>query len=288
MQTVIKKFKDEYFYECQWTGQKSRVRYGIPKEELGKERRGTFLDPACAAAYVVELEHKGKLDRKKAEKLLSVICKDLGLDLSGQDLKLAPEVDAAIQTISLDYQKKFPYMLAPKSGYVSIHNELDAYLSKREKSEEKGASKSSKKTKKQFMYTVLPAAGSEGGSYTSYCCPCEFKNPLVLEEPILVKSIVFTSYKSKDCTLLCSDNSPVLNNQIASMFSQEPPLELRGDVHILMRKPLHEGGAEEEGPSVVSIEKKESPASKKRKHSVSKESRELKINSQVQSVLYKL
>lgn len=277
LQTVIKQFRGKYYYECQWTGAKITERYGIPKGEMGGEKRGTFVDPACAIAYIVDAESKGRVTREKASKLIEIVIQDLGLVKSGNTLISAPDVDQS-GSMDFSYRKEHPYMVHPKSGYRKLEADLEKKGMDINSSDGKTSLKKSSLGKRLHVYTVLPekADSSETGTQL-YRTDCAQQEVVDFGAGILLKKLALRSYKGKDAILISEENSSEINKQIPELFPKNTPV-LLGDVHMILRKPI---SSTSEGSCCVPLP---SPVQKRAK--LSKEAREIQINSQIESVLF--
>lgn len=232
----IVRFKGNQYYECQYTGAKRRERYGIPREEIGKDRRGTFADPACAVAWILDQQTNKKLDAAKGKKFLQAIALDLGIGSGVSDNKLmrAPPMDPG-SDLNMSYQRDWPWMMHPKSGYTQIEKEKD--LSKSE-------SPADKPEKKFYLYSIDPE--KEGKEIKSLCVTQAFKSTIDLDEPIKVSHIRTDVFKSKEVVMLAESNEgeesgeEVYNDQIDAMFGCK--MNFNGRVHLIMKKPLHDDG----------------------------------------------
>lgn len=257
----IVKFKDESFYECQYTGAKRKQRYAIP--QAGKDRKGTFADPACAVAWLLDnsdsADPPGKIKDEKVRKLLRAVAEDLKIgSVSEQPLTRAPRIDPG-ENIDWSYQTKYHWMMHPRSGYTPIEHDATKTKASVEKSSSSSSS-SSPSNKKSYLYTIDPE--SQGGK--SLCVSFEFKKSVTFEEALTIRRIGFNSYKSKDCIILSEDGeNDAPNPQLDSMFGSD--MKCKGTAYILMRKPLHDDGckggggeevAESGGVQEVTIETK--------------------------------
>lgn len=245
----IVRFQDDYYYECQWTGAKRKFRYGIPREG-SLERRGTFADPACAAAWVVEKNKLGLLDENKAKKLLQAIAIDLQLVKTGHLIHTAPKFDPG-ENIDWGYQtdpKSCEHMMFPKSGMINIQCDLhQSGRSNKSSTSTSSSSKSATPQKRLYLYSLYQeykTPDSQEEPFVSHYVSCPFNETLTFQEPIPIKKIALATFKSKECVLFSEENSEERNPQIAAMFSTSEGLDLKGNVHIMMRKPLHEDGGD--------------------------------------------
>lgn len=281
----IVKFQDKHYYQCQYSGVLRNKRYGIPREGLDKDRKGTFANPACAVAWVIDRTTDGSLKPEQAKKYLHAIASDLRLGQPGSpSLKRAAEVDPG-SNIDWSYENSpdWAHMMKPNSGYSLIENER---LSVKESSSSGNKSSSDKN---MYFYSIEPE--TDDTQARCVCTKSEFKKILDLPEPVLTSRIVYGAYKSKDCFVLGDhDCQGVPNTQIDAMFGAS--LGFVGSVNILMRKPLHDDGSEvgevtisDKHQSHSKENKSSSSSPPKQKSQNSKAQREQKIESAISSLL---
>lgn len=270
LNTKIEKSHDgKYFYRCLLWGCLMSSRYGIPREKGGT--KGSFKDPLCAVKWVVDMKKQGRLSEEKAKRYLESIHEDLDLTRLGKEL-----VEISIDDIEVpdySYQKKFPWMMHPRSGYTHVSVDSLQLQKNQEKREKKSASK-------QFrLYTLDPQEPEEGeNSISSFLLTGDKKLPLEMETPLVVRKIVRTEYKSKPCWLLSEENTEDENRKISAMFKKNmKDLDLKGRVHLLIDKALNDDGNDEGEVSIVSRQ------SKPKKES--KESLKEKVSTQITSLL---
>lgn len=272
-------FNGKKYYQCQFYGKLLSRRYGIPREgEIGKDRRGTFSDPACAVSWILEQIDSKKMLEEKGRKLLSDIARDLGLDKTNAQetpLKGAPKYNPD-QNIP-DYSRDMPWMMKPKSGF--IHIDSDPSVTDSSKTSKASDEKSEKK--KSYIYTLDPEP-SEDGKLRSYFMETTMKTPLALDEAITFRKFMVGTYKSKQVILLGEEDLGSNNNsQIDNMFGSQ--MGFSGRVHLIMQKPLHEDGVEpEESGEIVLQDPKHA---KKSSGGNSKSKRDQNVESSVNSIL---
>lgn len=245
----LQKVKGRWYQMCLWSGCLLDSRYGILKINEKKkttDREGSFADAACAMAYITELVRKPEGDPKKIslekfKKYADAIAKDLKIGEKGKfkdkHLECAPPIDPV--NANFGYRNKMPHMYQP-------HNHIPVSTDIMKKDQKQGFHR-------EKTYHVYDVPNGETSAQIESVSLEQFHS-IDLEDPLLIKRIVYTGYKSGDAVILSTESSTDINENVQKVFlNNKVQFEIHGRSLMLIR----------DKNVVEDLQKKEEKAEKK-------------------------